>query len=909
MKRSIFKIGFIIILLSLELYLPQPVKAAAGDISTIAGTGGMPVYGGDGGPATSAQLNYPGGVAVDSLGNIFIADTENHRVRKVDHTTGIISTVSGNGTAGYSGDGSLASNALLNYPWGVTVDPTGNLYIADSSNNCIRKIDQATGIISTVSGNGTGGYSGDGGPAASALFYYPRGVTVDPTGNLYIADTENNRVRKIDHTTGNISTVSGNGTAGYSGDGGPAITALLRNPRDVTVDPTGNLYIADTYNNRIRKIDQATGIIWTIAGVGRMDFSGDGGPATSACLNLPYSVTLSPSGNLFIADFVNHRIRKVDASGTISTIAGSGPIGQWGSGGHMVRYPSGSGCAGDGGPATSAFLWCPTSIAIDSTGNLLIADSYNHRIRKVDRGVVIITPVISSVSAPDDNSKYRSANMPPIFSGSAADGYGGTGLAANSTVFTIQRTSTLGNYWNGTGWNSSPTWLATTHSATSGNISTTWTSNIALPLWEDDKYIVQSKTTNQNNLSYPGMPIIFYYDNTPPTASVTIPVNGSNYNSAIMPVSFSGTVADNSKGLGVDLSSTVFSLQRSVDSKYWNCLTWSDTLSWLSTYHHITYRNHQDTWTSTIVFPSWTTGVYSIQVRATDIAGNTFLTSPVTFTYTMPTNTMPTKSGNVAPGPVTMPSTPVPSPEPILTPTPVSTSVSPTAVSSPRKLQVNIGGQIYSVSSTGQIDDNAVAFSPDRKISILLPRGTSIMAGNNPPADLTIAPANSSPLPPVDKKIIGIPYQCLPDGTIFQPPVDLTWGYDPTQLPEGTDETSIQLVFYNEAARNWEIIPGTVDVVNHTMKAKISHFTIYAMMAQYTVVSTTSASLVQTNPGVTGSGLLNVPSPLAPLPASERSIPLQQAAPINTGLLIGLIILAVLVVMAIVILVIRRRNS
>jgi hypothetical protein len=901
MKRSIYKIAFIIVLLLQELLLPQPVMAAAGDINTIAGNGKG--YGGDAGPATSSPMNYPGGVAVDSLGNIFIADTENNRIRKVDHTTGNISTVSGNGTAGYSGDGGLASNAQINFPWGLALDAAGNLFIADSANNCIRKIDQATGNISTVSGNGIGGYSGDGGPASIALLNDPRGVTVDPSGNIFIADTENNRVRKVDHTTGNISTVSGNGTAGYSGDGGPASIALLNYPRGVTVDLSGNIFIADTYNSCVRKVDQATGIISTVAGNGRMGFSGDGGPSTSAELNLPYSVAFGPSGNLFIADFVNHRIRKVDASGTISTIAGSGPIGQWGGAGHiMYRYPTGGGFGGDGGPSTSASLYCPASVAIDLAGNLFIADSYNHRIRKVDLGAVIVTPVIASLTSPDSITYYYSAaTMPSAFTGTAADGYGGTGLAANSTVFTLQRRGA--GFWNGINWLSSPTWLATSHNATSGNTSAAWSSIVSLPPWVDGGYTVQVKATNKNDLINPTMPINFSYDNTPPSASINVPVNGANYNPATMPVTFNGTASDGVSG-GLALSGPVFSLQRGNDGKYWSGISWMDSASWLATVYDGNLGLYTFTWASNIKFPTWISGSYNMQVRTVDHAGNTFLTSPVTFTYTLPT-----QGGNVVTGPVTLPSTPAPGPEPVLTPTPVSIPLPPSAVPSARKLQVNIGGQTYSVTSTGQIDVNAFASSPDRKISIFLPRGTSLMSGTNLPADLTIVPANSAPLPPVDKKIIGIPYQCLPDGTIFEPPVDLTWGYDPTKLPEGTDETSLQLVFYNEAARNWEIVPGTVDVVNHTMKAKISHFTIYAMMAQGGVVSTTPASLVPTNPDVIGSGPVNAPSPPATLPASESSTPLQQAAPINSGLLIGLIILAVLVVMAMVILVIRRRNS
>jgi len=275
---------FMMIAYLMTLLVPGEVFATSGGtINTVAGVG-MGGYSGDGGAAWMAQLNSPFGVAVDSGGNLYIADTLNHRVRKVD-ASGNISTVAGNGTDGYSGDGGAAASAQLNKPFGVAVDSGGNLYIADTFNHRVRKVD-ASGNISTVAGNGTAGYSGDGGAAASAPLNKPYGVAVDSGGNLYIADTFNHRIRKVD-ASGNISTVAGTGTAGNPGEGEFATSANIKYPYGVAVDSGGNLYIADTLNHRVRKVD-ASGNINTVAGNGTGGYSGDGGAAASAQLNLPY---------------------------------------------------------------------------------------------------------------------------------------------------------------------------------------------------------------------------------------------------------------------------------------------------------------------------------------------------------------------------------------------------------------------------------------------------------------------------------------------------------------------------------------------------------------------------------------------------------------------------------------------
>ena len=318
----------------------------------------------DNGAAATASLSDPFGVAVDAIGNLYIADTSNHRIRKVD-TSGIIATVAGNGIEGHSGDGGPATSAALNTPIGVAVDMTGNLYIADAFNNRIRKVN-AAGVITTVAGNGDARFSGDHAAATSASLSAPFGVAVDKSGNLYIADTSNQRIRKVD-SSGTITTIAGSGTEGFSGDGGAATQASLNFPSGVTVDRAGNLFITDQSNHRIRKVNTG-GVITTVAGNGDAGFSGDHAAATSASLNLPIGTAVDAAGTLYIADTSNHRIRKVSADGMVTTVAGNG-IG---------------GFSGDGSAATRATLNSPSGVAVDSAGNLYIADSSNNRIRKLN---------------------------------------------------------------------------------------------------------------------------------------------------------------------------------------------------------------------------------------------------------------------------------------------------------------------------------------------------------------------------------------------------------------------------------------------------------------------------------------------------------------------------------------------
>ncbi len=299
--------------------------SASGIITTIAGNG-TAAYGGDGGAATAAQFNDPAGVVVDASNNVYVADRVNNRIRKIT-PAGIISTFAGIGSAGYSGDGAAATAAQVNDPWGIGIDPSGNIYIADRGNNSIRKVN-TSGVISTVAGYGSYGYSGDGAAATAAKMRYPTSVTADGSGNIFIADEFNNCIRKVD-PSGIITTFVSTGTTsgGYSGDGGPATAAQVNFPRGVALDAAGNLYIDDLGNHRIRKVS-TSGIISTVAGLGTAGFSGDGGAATAAQLNSPYGIALDASGDLFISDEVNHRVRKVTAcvSPVVSAITGSSTI-------------------------------------------------------------------------------------------------------------------------------------------------------------------------------------------------------------------------------------------------------------------------------------------------------------------------------------------------------------------------------------------------------------------------------------------------------------------------------------------------------------------------------------------------------------------------------------------------------
>ena len=386
-------------------------------------------YSGDAGSASLAQFNAPAGLAVDSKGDLYIADRSNNRVRKID-SNGIVTTFAGNGQGGYSGDGGLATAASLSLPEALAFDSQGNLYIADWGNHVVRQVTPA-GVITTVAGYVTcpPTFSGDGGPATMASFIAPYGVAVDSSGNLYVSDQGDRRVRRV--MGGIINTFAGNGVSNFSGDGLQAVEAALDYPADVKADGSGNLYIADSMNHRVRKVTPA-GIITTIAGNGSPGFSGDGGQATSAQLNTPVAVALDASGNVYIVDSLNFRVRRVTPGGVISTYlvgtaAGRGvPAGlavdgmgnlyvsdsylNW-----VVKVtPSGSvstvagtgtaGYSGDGGPATQAMLNAPQTLALDPGGNLYISDGQNRVVRKVTPAGIVTTVAGNGNGAPSISS-------------------------------------------------------------------------------------------------------------------------------------------------------------------------------------------------------------------------------------------------------------------------------------------------------------------------------------------------------------------------------------------------------------------------------------------------------------------------------------------------------------------------
>ena len=409
--------------------------SSAGVVTTFAGTG-VSTFCGEGALATAACLSSPRGLAFGPGGDLYIADALHNRIRVVNSITNIITTYAGTSAPGsYCGDGGLATNACLSHPRGIKFDSAGNLFIADENNNRIRRVDWATKNITTVAGNGTLGYSGDGAAAALAMLAHPRGIAIDAASNLIIADSDNDRVRKV--VTGanalvdggigeTITTVAGNGVTSFCGDGGLATSACVNSPDDLAYDAVGNLYIAAALNHRVRVVDRITNNISTYAG--SLTFCGDGGPATAACLNNPQGIERrGPTDPLYIADTVNHRIRVVNGL-TITTFAGNGTPGFGGDGGaaasaqlfsprglsinattdlyiadtsnnrirridhvtNIITTVAGNGTAGytgDTGAATSATLNLPRDVFIDASGNLYIADTNNNVVRRVTPGL------------------------------------------------------------------------------------------------------------------------------------------------------------------------------------------------------------------------------------------------------------------------------------------------------------------------------------------------------------------------------------------------------------------------------------------------------------------------------------------------------------------------------------------
>ena len=345
-----------------------------GVFNTGAGNG-IASFSGDGGQAASAQLGAPGSVAVDQSGNLYIADSQNNRVRKIS-ASGVITTIAGTGVAGFSGDGASPTAAMLNGPMGVAVDQFGDVFVADTGNNRIRKVTN-TGVIYTVVGNGNAGFLGDGGSAPKAALHSPQSVAVDVAGNLYIADTMNHRVRMATPTL-NIQTIAGNGHPGFSGDGAAGINAQLNSPAAVALDSAGNIYIADRDNGRIRMLN-TSGVINTVAGSAGANGIGDGGPAIAAQLSAPQGVAVDANGNLFLSDTGHNRIREVFSNGSIVTVAGTG----------ACCY------AGDGGPAANSRVNTPRGLAIDATGKIFVADTANNALRSIQ--LQNVTPTISAI--------------------------------------------------------------------------------------------------------------------------------------------------------------------------------------------------------------------------------------------------------------------------------------------------------------------------------------------------------------------------------------------------------------------------------------------------------------------------------------------------------------------------------
>ena len=354
-------------ILILFLLCGSNALGAQWNVSDFAGTG-IKGSAGDGGPAAKASISEIYGICRSPDGALYICDTDNHQIRRIA-PDGTISLYAGTGKKGYSGDNGPALKAELNEPYEIRFDKAGNLFFVDMRDNCVRRIDVKTHVITTVAGTGKAGFSGDGGPATAATFNQPHSIAFDPVGNLYVCDIANNRIRKIDMTSGVISTFAGTGKKAATPDGAKIEGAPLNGPRAIDFDKAGNMWLALREGNAVYKLDLSKGTIHRIAGTGAKGFTGNGGPAISATLSGPKGLSVGPDGNAYLADTESHSIRMIDvAKGTIEVVAGTGEKGD-----------------GPAGAATACKFARPHGVFVDADGSVFVGDTENNRVRRITR--------------------------------------------------------------------------------------------------------------------------------------------------------------------------------------------------------------------------------------------------------------------------------------------------------------------------------------------------------------------------------------------------------------------------------------------------------------------------------------------------------------------------------------------